>query len=129
MTIKTILASNKPNTICSIDASTNSLAFAIFSENSLDKFGKINFQGVNTYAKIKDAARKTLALFKQFDIDARLWFEIGNKEEIYLKEITQFLQLGKNIGIVSESGCPGIADPGQRLIAAAQENGNKIIIT
>jgi Holliday junction resolvasome RuvABC endonuclease subunit len=70
MTIKTILASNKPNTICSIDASTNSLAFAIFSENSLDKFGKINFQGVNTYAKIKDAARKTLALFKQFDIDS-----------------------------------------------------------
>jgi Holliday junction resolvasome RuvABC endonuclease subunit len=70
MTIKTILASNKPNTICSIDASTNSLAFAIFSGNSLDKFGKINFQGVNTYAKIKDAARKTLALFKQFDIDS-----------------------------------------------------------
>jgi Holliday junction resolvasome RuvABC endonuclease subunit len=70
MTIKTILASNKPNRICSIDASTNSLAFAIFSGNSLNKFGKINFQGVNTYAKIKDAARKTLALFKQFDIDA-----------------------------------------------------------
>jgi Holliday junction resolvasome RuvABC endonuclease subunit len=70
MTIKTILASNKPNTICSIDASTNSLAFAIFSGNSLNKFGKISFQGVNTYAKIKDAARKTLALFKQFDIDS-----------------------------------------------------------
>jgi Holliday junction resolvasome RuvABC endonuclease subunit len=70
MTIKTILASNKPNVICSIDASTNSLAFAIFSGNSLNKFGKINFQGVNTYAKIKDAARKTLALFKQFDIDS-----------------------------------------------------------
>lgn len=70
MTIKTIIASNKPKIICSIDASTNSLAFAIFSGNSLDKFGKINFQGTNTYAKIKDAARKTLALFKQFNIDA-----------------------------------------------------------
>jgi Holliday junction resolvasome RuvABC endonuclease subunit len=70
MTIKTILASNKPSTICSIDASTNSLAFAIFSGDSLNKFGKIKFQGVNTYAKIKDAARKTLALFKQFDIDS-----------------------------------------------------------
>jgi Holliday junction resolvasome RuvABC endonuclease subunit len=70
MTIKKIIASNKPNTICSIDASTNSLAFAIFSGNSLDKFGKISFQGTNTYSKVKDAARKTLALFKQFDIDA-----------------------------------------------------------
>jgi Holliday junction resolvasome RuvABC endonuclease subunit len=70
MTIKTIIASNKPRNICSIDASTNSLAFAIFSGNSLDKFGKISFQGMNTYSKVKDAARKTLALFKQFDIDA-----------------------------------------------------------
>jgi Holliday junction resolvasome RuvABC endonuclease subunit len=70
MTIKTILNSSKPKTICSIDASTNSLAFAIFSENTLQQFGKINFQGVNTYAKVKDAARKTLAFFKQFKIDA-----------------------------------------------------------
>jgi Holliday junction resolvasome RuvABC endonuclease subunit len=70
MTIKTILSSDKPKVVCSIDASTNSLAFAIFSDNSLQKFGKINFQGVNTYAKVKDAARKTLAFFKNFKIDA-----------------------------------------------------------
>lgn len=70
MTMKTILSSAKPNTICSIDASTNSLAFAIFSGDTLQQFGKLNFQGVNTYAKVKDAARKTLAFFKQFKIDA-----------------------------------------------------------
>jgi Holliday junction resolvasome RuvABC endonuclease subunit len=70
MSIKTILKADKPKIICSIDASTNSLAFAIFFEDSLKQFGKINFQGVNTYAKVKDAARKTLALFKQFKIDA-----------------------------------------------------------
>lgn len=69
MTIKTILSSDKPKTVCSIDASTNSLAFAIFSDNSLQRFGKISFQGVNTYAKVKDAARKTLAFFKNFEID------------------------------------------------------------
>ncbi|HMR85766.1 MAG TPA: SAM-dependent methyltransferase, partial [Niabella sp.] len=28
---------------------------------------------------------------------------------------------GKIIGIISEAGCPGVADPGQLLIAAAQE--------
>jgi Holliday junction resolvasome RuvABC endonuclease subunit len=70
MNMKTILNSGKPKTICSIDASTNSLAFAIFSDDSLKQFGKLNFQGVNTYAKLKDAARKTLAFFKQFEIDA-----------------------------------------------------------
>lgn len=70
MTIKTILNDQIPETICSIDASTNSLAFAIFSGNTLEQFGKINFQGINTYAKVKDAARKTLAFFKNFKIDA-----------------------------------------------------------
>ena len=70
MNMKTILSSSKPKTICSIDASTNSLAFAIFSDDNLKQFGKLNFQGVNTYAKVKDAARKTLAFFKQFEIDA-----------------------------------------------------------
>jgi Holliday junction resolvasome RuvABC endonuclease subunit len=60
----------KPKNICSIDASTNSLAFAIFSDNSLIRYGKINFQGKNTYSKIADAASKTIALFRLFDIDA-----------------------------------------------------------
>jgi 16S rRNA (cytidine1402-2'-O)-methyltransferase len=33
----------------------------------------------------------------------------------------KLVQEGKNIGIISEAGCPGIADPGQELIAIAQE--------
>jgi Holliday junction resolvasome RuvABC endonuclease subunit len=71
MTMKTILSpSPKPKNICSIDASTNSLAFAIFSEDKLKAFGKINFQGVNTYSKVRDAARKTYAFFNKFNIDA-----------------------------------------------------------
>ena len=71
MTMKTILSNDqKPKVICSIDASTNSLAFAIFSDLSLIASGKINFQGTNTYAKVKDSARKTLAFFKNFEIDA-----------------------------------------------------------
>lgn len=33
----------------------------------------------------------------------------------------QRLKEGKNIGIISEAGCPGVADPGQQLVAIAQE--------
>ena len=32
----------------------------------------------------------------------------------------QKIKEGKNIGIISEAGCPGVADPGQELIAIAQ---------
>jgi Holliday junction resolvasome RuvABC endonuclease subunit len=69
--MKTILShSDQPKRICSIDASTNSIAFAIFSDTKLKAFGKVNFQGTNTYAKVRDAARKSLQFFKKFNIDS-----------------------------------------------------------
>jgi 16S rRNA (cytidine1402-2'-O)-methyltransferase len=75
---------------------------------------------------IRTARRAFKKIDKEFDIDARTWFEIGNKEEVHLKEFKNFLQTGKIIGIVSESGCPGIADPGQLLIAVAQKDSFKV---
>jgi hypothetical protein len=60
----------QPQRVCSIDASTNSLAFAIFDEKKLIACGKINFEGKNIFAKVRDAARKTGALFNNFEIDA-----------------------------------------------------------
>ena len=69
---------------------------------------------------IRTARRAFKKIDKSFDIDARVWFEIGNEENSYLTEFKQHLRQGKIIGIVSESGCPGIADPGQQLVAAAQ---------
>jgi Holliday junction resolvasome RuvABC endonuclease subunit len=49
-----------PKTICAIDASTNSLAFAIFNtqKKTLESVGKINFKGNNTYEKVMDAGQK-----------------------------------------------------------------------
>jgi Holliday junction resolvasome RuvABC endonuclease subunit len=57
-----------PSRLCSIDASTNSLAFAIFDNNDLESFGKINFKGKNTYEKIADAAEKSLAFFNYYGV-------------------------------------------------------------
>jgi len=49
-----------PNTICAIDASTNSLAFAIFNteKKTLESVGKITFKGKDTYEKVMDAGQK-----------------------------------------------------------------------
>ena len=49
-----------PKTICAIDASTNSLAFAIFNteQKTLESVGKINFKGKDTYQKVMDAGQK-----------------------------------------------------------------------
>ncbi len=56
-------------------------------------------------------------------IDDQQWFNIHKAEEEVKQSFIQLLKAGKNIGIISEAGCPGIADPGQVLVAAAQVNG------
>lgn len=56
----------KPERICAIDASTNSLAFSVFNtkEKTLILVGKINFKGNNTYEKVMDAGKKVKAFLE-----------------------------------------------------------------
>ena len=53
----------QPNTFCAIDASTNSLAFALFNtkDGTLGSVGKINFEGHDIYEKVMDAGQKVKA--------------------------------------------------------------------
>jgi hypothetical protein len=52
-----------PKRVCAIDASTNSIAFAIFDTFTKDlvSVGKINFEGKDTYEKVMDAGKKVKA--------------------------------------------------------------------
>lgn len=53
----------KPERVCSIDASTNSLAYATFHGENLRECGKIIFEGNTIYEKVIDAGRKSKAMF------------------------------------------------------------------
>src|SRR5882672_5903618 len=57
------------------------------------------------------------------DIDSYRWIVIHKSEDEVKQEFLQQIRQGKKIAILSEAGCPGIADPGQILVAAAQEAG------
>lgn len=73
------------------------------------------------FAENERTARRFLKMMdKQIVIDNYEWFAIHKAEEEELKNFTQKIKEEKNIAIISEAGCPGIADPGQILIAAAQ---------
>ena len=60
----------QPNTILAIDASTNSMAFSVFTERKLIKYGKVNFYGNHVYEKTGDAAKKISAFLKDYQVDA-----------------------------------------------------------
>lgn len=74
----------------------------------------------------KTARRFLKKLWKEMVIDDYQWFTIHKAELEVKQQFLQLLKSGKNIGIISEAGCPGIADPGQILIEAAQQAGATI---
>lgn len=57
-----------PKTICAIDASTNSLAFALFDtqQKTLGSIGKIYFEGSSIYEKVMDAGKKAKAFIDYY---------------------------------------------------------------
>ncbi|MFL9481421.1 SAM-dependent methyltransferase [Chitinophagaceae bacterium LWZ2-11] len=69
----------------------------------------------------KTARRYLKKLWREMVIDDYQWFAIHKAEDEVKARFIQLLKEGKNIGIISEAGCPGVADPGQILIEAAQK--------
>jgi 16S rRNA (cytidine1402-2'-O)-methyltransferase len=68
----------------------------------------------------RTARRYFKQLWKEMVIDDYEWFVV-NEKETPAGAFKQKIKEGKTIGIVSEAGCPGIADPGQQLISIAQQ--------
>jgi 16S rRNA (cytidine1402-2'-O)-methyltransferase len=68
----------------------------------------------------KTARRFLKSIWREMVIDDYQWFAIHKAEEAVKKTFLDLAGAGKNIGIISEAGCPGIADPGQLLVDAAQ---------
>jgi len=76
------------------------------------------------FAENERSARRYLKnLWKEIVIDDYEWFTIHKTEEEQKAIFIMKLKEGKTIGIVSEAGCPGVADPGQILVKAAHESG------
>ena len=67
----------------------------------------------------RSARRFLKKIWREMVIDDYKWFVIQSKEAVL--QFKQAINENRQIGIISEAGCPGVADPGQNLIAVAQE--------
>jgi 16S rRNA (cytidine1402-2'-O)-methyltransferase len=92
--------------------------------------------GVSTIAKnirhfaveeIKSARRLLRKMDREFPIDDSI-FHVLNKRSTTgdLYPMIQAVLKGENLGIISEAGCPGIADPGSNLVTLAHQKGIKV---
>ncbi len=69
----------------------------------------------------RTARRYLKLLWKEIVIDDQEWYSMKTVDNTIMQAFRQKIKEGKNIGIISEAGCPGVADPGQQLVAIAQE--------
>jgi 16S rRNA (cytidine1402-2'-O)-methyltransferase len=69
-------------------------------------------------------SRRYLSSLKIYESIEPLQFSVLNKnsKEVELKELLAPIFQGKNMGIISESGCPGVADPGALAVNYAHRN-------
>lgn len=77
---------------------------------------------------IRSARRFLRKVDSQFDIDGSQFYELNKHtapEAVsgYLKP----LQAGLPVGVISEAGCPAVADPGADVVAIAQRKGLKVV--
>lgn len=74
------------------------------------------------FAENERTARRFFKLLdKSIVIDKYEWHTIDKVESTQIQQFRNAVKANKTIGIISEAGCPGIADPGQMLIAEAQK--------
>ena len=90
------------------------------------------FQKIKTCSVIFAENERTARRFlrkadKTFPIDDYEWFHISKENTDHERDFANKIRENKNIAVISEAGCPGIADPGQSLVRLAQKMNCEVI--
>lgn len=77
---------------------------------------------------VKSARRLLRKIDREFPIDDCQFFELNKRTPIEeLHKILRVLSDETSIGVISEAGCPGVADPGAELVALAQQRKIQVV--
>ena len=76
---------------------------------------------------VKNTRRYLKKIDKAINIDELVFLDLNEHSDI--KDIETYLPYlaDQDMGIISEAGCPGIADPGAELVALAHKHGYQVI--
>lgn len=77
---------------------------------------------------LRSARRFLKKVDRNIDIDSLTFTELSeHTPALEIPAMLAPLERGEAIGVISEAGCPAVADPGSDLVAAAQRRGLKVI--
>ena len=77
---------------------------------------------------IRSARRFLRQTDKAFPIDDSTFYEMGkHADEKLFSSYLQPLREGMPVGVISEAGCPAVADPGADIVSIAQREGLRVV--
>lgn len=91
----------------------------------------ITLRAINTLKEVDIIAaedtRHSLKLLNHLNISKPLISYHRHNEDVKTKELIALLIQGKNVGLITDAGTPGISDPGEEVVKQAIENDINII--
>ena len=97
----------------------------VLPDYNLEIFHKIKHFIVEN---LRTARRFLKKIDKSLDIDSLTFVELSeHSDESDIPSMLEPIAHGQAVGVMSEAGCPAIADPGAKLVEAAQQRGIKVI--
>lgn len=77
---------------------------------------------------IRSARRFLKKVEKSIDIDELTFYELNrHTDRTYIDKYLKPIEKNFSVGIISEAGCPAIADPGADVVGIAQRKGIKVV--
>ncbi len=77
---------------------------------------------------IREARRFLRRVHRDFDIDASTFYVLDKRTSAEdLDEMISAMANGHDVGIISDAGCPGVADPGSLLVNRAHQKGFRVV--
>ena len=78
--------------------------------------------------EIRTARRFLKQVDRDIDIDSLTFYPMGKHADAALfNQYLEPLRQGESVGVISEAGCPAVADPGADVVAIAQRQGFKVV--
>ena len=78
--------------------------------------------------EVRSARRFLKRVDRDIDIDVLTFYPMGKHADAALfAQYLKPLEAGESIGVISEAGCPAVADPGADVVAIAQKKGFRVV--
>ena len=104
---------------------------SVLSDDGYESIPAVVTEAVKTcsvfFVESERSARRYLKrLWPGIVIDSLEWHVIDPDDPGLQRRLLQCLEKGQDVGVLSDAGCPGVADPGQALVAFAHEAGARV---